>query len=807
MKKQNKREEMVPDDPFVADPFQYARFGEYIGFRLNENTIEFQARLARMAARFPQMIAEINARVSRIATLIARHHPEQLLLRAWWKYFSVSTTFDEGDRGDDVKTAAGRMIEYIQSVIAGVQPAVPYCEELTDKEWTTLTEEFHSLFHSLTNDYQFYLIAHNRANDPNYDHNLDEFRYLAEVYWINVRGKRYEVHQKQAFLDVLKPHSHVLFRLFGIDSETLVNGIGKIHSNLATGHYQAMIELERLRNETLDKVKNLSETTGITDLATLRKRAFEDSDLAGRAYQISGRLFAFDVFDVTRVSELPCGLLNELTWSPGEDKEFFAPGDLGGWPLRIWPTMKRPFIRLNGRVLCFHLHSLFDNFYRVLQRAIFRIKPDYRETWNIRQKNISEQLPFTYLERLLPGAVVHRTVRYQWDAGSGKKQWYETDGLLIYEDHLFVIEVKAGAFTRTSPSTDLPGHINSLKGLLAHPALQGNRFVDYLESEGEVPIYDANYVKTVHLRRCHFRRITLCAFTLDAFTELAARSQHLKRINVYVGQRPIWVLSIDDLRGYADLFDNPILFLHYVEQRIRAANSDLVELDDEFEHLGLYFSHNNYSQYPDEVLGDKSDEAYLHFSGFRKPFDDYFGAVARGETCRVPSQEMPPRLEEIMSFLGSSVLRGRAELATLLLDRSDESRSGINSAIDQQLDEHPQLGRARPISIYGGLSLTLCIWSPLCPRQAKLALHHTRKVIAAANGEEGRVLIELEYSKRGRLEDVHWQRVSLSGLSGRELERIRAEGVSLRKRRLAYSKRTAKDWPERTLPLWQWEEV
>ena len=62
MKKQNKREEMVPDDPFVADPFQYARFGEYIGFRLNENTIEFQARLARMAARFPQMIAEINAR-------------------------------------------------------------------------------------------------------------------------------------------------------------------------------------------------------------------------------------------------------------------------------------------------------------------------------------------------------------------------------------------------------------------------------------------------------------------------------------------------------------------------------------------------------------------------------------------------------------------------------------------------------------------------------------------------------------------------------------------------------------------------
>ena len=531
MNREDRREEAVPpDNPFVAGHFQYARFGEHVGFRLNENSIEFQARLERTAARFPQMIAEINARVSRIATLIARHQPEQLLLRAWWEYFLVSTTFDEGDQREDVKAAAGRMIEYIQSVIAAVQPAVPYYEELTDKEWATLTEEVDLLFKGLTNDYQFYLIAHNRVNDPNYDPKVDEFRYLAEVYWINVRGKRYEVHQKQAFLDVLKPHSEVLIRLFGIDSETLVNEIGKIHSSLATGHFQAMSDLECLRKETLDKVKNLSDETGNTDLAKLRKRVFEDSDLAGRASRISERLFAFDVFDVTRVSELPCGLLNELTWSPGEDKEFFAPGDLVGWPLRILPTMKRPFIRLNGRVLCFHLHSLFDNFYRVLQRAILRIKPDYRETWNIRQQNISEKLPFTYLERLLPGALVHRNVRYQWDAGSGKKQWYETDGLLIYEDHLFVIEVKAGAFTRTSPSTDLPGHINSLKGLLAHPALQGNRFVDYLESEGEVPIYIANNVKTVYLRRCHFRRITLCAFTLDAFTELVVHFASLYQV-------------------------------------------------------------------------------------------------------------------------------------------------------------------------------------------------------------------------------------------------------------------------------------
>src|SRR5690242_20828474 len=31
--------------------------------------------------------------------------------------------------------------------------------------------------------------------------------------------------------------------------------------------------------------------------------------------------------------------------------------------LRVWPNMKRPFIRLDSRVYCFDIFSLFDNIY------------------------------------------------------------------------------------------------------------------------------------------------------------------------------------------------------------------------------------------------------------------------------------------------------------------------------------------------------------------------------------------------------------------------------------------------------------
>jgi len=186
--------------------------------------------------------------------------------------------------------------------------------------------------------------------------------------------------------------------------------------------------------------------------------------------------------------------------------------------------MKRPFIRLGGKVFCFDIFTLFDEIYRVLQRAIFRLAPDYKETWNQRQKAVSEVLPFRYFEKLLPGARMFRPVYYRWDSGKGSAQWYEADGLSIYEDHLFIVEVKGGAFTYTSPATDLPAHTSSLKGLLLSPASQGKRFLDYLESASEVAIADEAHNEIGRLRRSDFRHVTICGVTLDPFTELAARA-------------------------------------------------------------------------------------------------------------------------------------------------------------------------------------------------------------------------------------------------------------------------------------------
>jgi len=719
-----------PDDYFEAGPMEFARFGKVVMARNRANSEQLKGMQANLADSLPGIIAEIDGLVASISEKIARLPPDRLLQRAWWEFASMALGVG-GKAGEGLEDGVAlRMMDYVQSVIASVTPTSRSAENVGEEDWATLKRNVRDLFGLLTRDYQIASTAYRRTQDPNLNMEIEEFRFRAETIWVNVRGERYQAHERQALQDVLTPHSDVLARLFGIDAPTLIGELDKLLIKLTHGIGDAFDDLEQLQQDATHKLAEIVVQGDNADVENIHAKLFEDPEFAARGARVAGEIGGLDLFDVGKITNLPDALLAELAWSPGEDTEFFAPGEFSGWPLRVWPTMKRPFIRLQGRVLCFDFFTLFDNIYRVLQRAIFRLAPDYKEAWNERQKAMAEALPFRYFEKLLPGARVFRPVYYRWKAGAGPLQWCEADGLLLYEDHLFIVEVKAGAFTYTSPATDLQAHISSLEGLLLSPASQGNRFLDYLESAPEVCIANAGHHEVGRLRRSEFRHVAICSITLDPFTELAARAQHLRKMGVDVGQRPIWALSIDDLRVYADLFDNPLVFLHFVEQRMRAARSEFVDLNDEMDHLGLYLRQNNYSQYA-AALVRSGKMAKLNFVGYRDHVDAYYSAIIRGDQPVLPRQQTPQRLAEIVSFLSESNVTGASELASFLLDASGECRRDLAASIDEQLHKNRELGRTLPLSIYGDMRLTVFVWSPASPRQAAYGVEHTQVVMGA----------------------------------------------------------------------------
>ena len=787
-KKRKKARAQGPDETHRFGPFDFARYGKLTVMSSNASADQLEAVQAAMAERLPQIEAELDGLVQSISKRIATLPPAKLLHRGWWE-FATAFSGTGVKMSDQDRSLAQRMVDYVQSLVAATPRAEEQATDVTEADWSALKADVQSLFERITMEYQLCRTARSKADAIDLDIELEEFRFRAEVLWTNVRGKRFHVHEHEALLDVIAPHSDELQKLFGIGAAELVAEVDKLLEKFTHGLMETYVAFEGFRERTLDRFAALAEERPELDLDALRKAVFDDPRLAEERSKVMNDLFGLGLYDVAANTNLPASLVGELSWSPGEETEFLAPGPFSGWPLRVWPTMKRPFIRLEGRAYCFDVISLFDNLYRVLQRVIFRLDPDYRPQWNERQKAVSEALPFKYLGRLLPNAMHYGPVYYRWRTGPGPAQWYEADGLMLFDDHLIVIEVKAGAFTYTSPATDLPAHVQSLKNLIQSPASQGSRFVDYLESAVEVAIFDEAHNEIGKLRRGDLRHIVVCAVTLDAFSDLSARAQHLKAVGVDVGTRPVWVVSIDDLRSYADLFTNPLIFLHFLEQRAAAAISPLVNLHDEMDHFGMYVEENNYVQLAEEMA--VNGVGRLNFDGYGVKAEQHFASVLRGEAVSPPIQDMPARIAEIIETLSRGGSTGASELASFILDWGGDLRGQVAAAIEEQLDGNRRLGRSRPFSIYGDVNTTVQVWSPEVPMSIGEGVDHTRAVMAMHTEEERR-LIELEYGTAGELMNVRTESVRLEGLPRSALERAKRGATNLRRRRLRQASATGK---------------
>ena len=778
-----------PDDYFAAGPFEFARFGKTTIGRSRATREQMLEAHKRMAKAYPAIVDEINALVSSIAVQVSRLPPKQLLQRGWWEFASAMIGFGNATAEAD-QLHAHRMVDYIQSVIAAVKPQ-EYAEEITEADWHRLKEDVKILFTRLSLEYQYCLTAYRKSQNPELDMELEDFRVRTEMLWMNIRGKRYHAHERQALLDVVAPHSDVLLRVYGIDAAQFVEELNKILTKLTRGLHDAMFDLKAFREKILERFDQaIVKAPPDTNIKTIKEEVFKDDDLAAWRDKVMGELFGLDLFDVAKVTDLPDVLIKDLSWEPGEDTDFFSEGEFQGWPLRVWPIMRRPFISLEGRCYCFDIFGLFDNIYRVLRRAIIDREPEYSQVWNERQKAITEELPFEYFAKLLPGATRYGPVYYRWKFGDSPANWCEADGLLIFDDHLIVIEVKAGAFTYTSPANDLSAHLESLKNLLEAPVRQGSRFVDYLESAHEVSIFDAEHKEVSRLKRDSFRHVTVCALTLDAFTTLAARAQHLEGIGIAIGNRGVLPISIDDLRVYAEIFDNPLVFLHFIEQRVLASKSKDLDLSDELDHLGLYIEQNNYSLLATELKnGNKLTN--VNFNGFRASIDEYFKAITQGDQPTPPMQKMPAALADVLAFLAASGEPGRSELASFFLDASGEFRELLADFIETALRENKKLLVYRQLSLHGDMAATLLVWSPSAPRMAQDAILHTRAAMFA-HREEVRRLVELEYAEDGTLVSAWMSHVDFLGVDEVEMAQVKKASAHLIERRFEKAKANGK---------------
>jgi len=767
-----------------------ARFGKNVVWESKWQPDEFAKMQKSMADQYPKVVQDINQLVLEVAQLISDLPADQLLHRGWWEMVGRHVNIkSESDVGED-QIISVRMIDYVQSVIASVEPAPKQRDEVTEQEWKALTGKIKQLFQTINSTYQICLSAKNKVDSPKQNEHFEEFKFKAQLHWCNLRGKRFQVHEPAHLRDMFLTHSEVLNELFGINGEQFIESIIKIGHNLTLGLPRLIEEFHHFNKDVQNALKvkigdqiSLSES----ELLKLTEELIHEKGWKQRRDEVFDCVSGIGFFDLQKITNLPQKLLDELTWSPGQEKDFFAEGDFRGWPLRIWPVFKRPFILINKRYCCFDVYSLFDNLYRVMQRIILRLKPEYAETWKLKQQEQSEALPLKYLLHVLPEASAWRQVFYPRQAETGKKEWCEADGLLVYDDHLFIIESRGGAFTYTSPANDFQAYVTSLENLVLKPATQGKRFLDYLNSADSVSLFDNHHQKIGELRHNNFRHVTICPVTLDPFTELAAQVQHLRKIGVDVGAHPVWAISLDDLRVYADVFENSLTFLHFVEQRMQAFKSDIIQSEDELDHLGLYLEHNHYSLHAEQLRG--TSDARMVFNGYCTEIEKFFSSRSFDpKTPCLLKQKTPSQLLEIIEFLTHTNLSGRSQIASFLLDSSGEWREQLSRTINEELVRQPSTRRPKPMSSHGDVNVTVYCWTPSSlPQDSEMTLNHTQTVLLV-NGETERLLLELVYDYTASLRQVYWKWVDKASISAQSMPKLEADAAKLRQQRVAKAK-------------------
>lgn len=785
------KKKVAPDDFFEHGPISMARFGNLTVGQSNWKPDEFKEYHKRLAEAYPKIVSEIDALIEEATVLISATKPLSLLHRAWWQRAAAYVEINSEVEVQNEHAHTQRMIDYVQGLIAATPPSQNQ-KDADEETWQRLSSVVSKIFEKLNPWFFISESAHRRATLPEINDATEEFRFRAQIIWCNVSGAEYQAHNIPALRELLVPQSDNIKKVYGLDGEQLCDELAKIWHSLTMGLGEAFEAMEDFRKESLDALEADVQAgiAGEGALAEQLDRTVVRHGLTEKRNVALGKFLGLDLFDLQKITNLPIELLNDFAWSPGQETDFLSPGNLKGWPLRIWPTFKRPFLKVGERYYCFDQTVLFDHFFRQLEKRVYQVGEATKQAWIAARKDVTERLPFDYFAKILPQATLLQEIYYPLAENGSKTRTYETDGIIIYDDHLFVIEVKSGAFTYTDPTTDFNAHLKSLEGLLADPAKQGGRFLKYLRGSEEVPIFDKQGKEVFRIRKDDYRQVTLCAVTLDQFTEIAAQTQRVTEIGIALGTEPLWAISLGDLRVYADIFSNPMEFLHFIEQRKEAFASSKVQLDDELDHLGLYLKHNHYVKHLEEAA--RGPKARIQTLGYRQKIDEFYSARLRDPSTISPvRQEMPPRMVEVLDLLALSGKPGRSEIAAYILDLDGFCRTDIFSHVQREV-ERASDSRPRPFSSHGHVRLTVAPWSERwgAPLSQEM-LEHVKSVMLL-HGEIDRHLLELKFDGDGKLNAADWRLVRQSDISFLERPKLAEMAESLRERRLNRGTATGK---------------
>ncbi|MDE0005003.1 MAG: hypothetical protein OXQ29_20120, partial [Rhodospirillaceae bacterium] len=441
-------------------------------------------------------------------------------------------------------------------------------------------------------------------------------------------------------------------------------------------------------------------------------------------------------------------LLEDLSYMPGENKEFLAPGAFRATPFRALPGLVKPGINLAGEYFVTDGQFVRDVAYRTIQRGLLERDPAYRQDWNDRQKGLMESAFTTIFARQFRGAKRYAAAFYQ-EAGTGN--WAETDLLVVYEDVLLIVEAKAGVLPMHSPAADFDAHMKRVEGLIVSAYRQCFRVMEALAAGKALPIHElrnGKHEQIAELDLQDFRMVLPIGLTVEAISPFSTCLGSLEAITPLPEGHAFMSMSLDDLLVLNRFLPTAGELLHYLEVRQRAVGIPGVIVIDEMEYLGAYIAENRF----DDVLKrQRAAGRGVIWNAYADLVDRYFeGENAGGGP--LPRQEFPAALSDVLGFLNRRRPRGWLAMDAAIRNLDSDERENLAAGIDalkQTLNQHPY----RRMLMFDGMPLLVWVCRSGQGPPARLMDREARLACLMAEAQDVRV-IRLVYKRRRKLAGV-----------------------------------------------------
>ena len=709
------------DDYYNDGIFEMARFGKDIFMKNHMNEEQHRQFMKYLKLEYEPKKREIDALIVTIKEKVVRCNPIELLSAASDMFLlnNIGISSEIQLSQDDILVS--HMTEYIQSILISSENKYV----LTDEDQSFL---FFEIFEDIKKLYElikeFYYCWGAKIYDEctNYDKATIKSILESQMLYL-VRGQRYQVYEYEYYEKLLAPHNDVFLELYGITANDIILGIKKLQFELTQGKFDALNDFGRLFDSLNDEIIN-----------------YDDPSFIEKGKKIIQKVVGTDLRDVIKVTGWPQIFVEALSFGLNEDNSFNVHSEFSSWPIIDLPVQKRPFIKIDNKYYCFDYYTFVDNFYRVIQKNIQRQKPEYK--WSDVQKEASEKMVAETFSQILPGCIIY-TDNYYPQNGSLKNP-AENDIIVIYNDVMIIVEVKAGSFVYTAPFVDFESHIKSYKNLIEKADHQCKRTFDYLNSESNPCLYNEDKSHKANIDMSKIRDSYMISVTIDNINDFAAHAEKLSFLNLKCNAISI---CVDDLMVYRDYFDSPLLFLHFLKQRRQASQIPQLMPNDELDHLGLYIEYNCYFMNFDNMEENSS----LHLVGFREQLDEYFCKLYHPSLHPIkPKLNIPDFYKLLIEYLEKSTIENKVEISNYLLDFSTDAKNDLCEKIKSTFSRQKDIKGMSVINTSGQgeyLRYTCFVNQPFIKT---ITADEKRKYVLSTllwNQENDRVMLEFDFDE------------------------------------------------------------